>query len=98
MSKVIYSDYTDTAGKNYKTIGENIRHAEESTSAEGVISAVTGEPEEVANALAISANDLHNAVKSLFLPAGNTVVFSNTESESFTEEEIEDIKSRLGIG
>lgn len=96
MSKIIYSDYTDTSGKNYETIGENIRHAEESTSAAGIISAVQSEPE-VANELAISANDLHNAILNLFSGAGNTVSFANTESESLSDDELQMIKTNLGI-
>lgn len=94
MAEQFLADAVDSTGHAYPTVGENIRKGAKEPS---TISAFTHDTDKakMTNALDVSAEDLKHAIVSML--SGERFHFGSLDADALTTEEVNKIKTFLGI-
>lgn len=95
MTKQFFADTVDVSGHAYPTVGENIRNGAKDPSS--IIGAFTDDTDKakMTNTLDVSAQDLKHAIVSML--SGERFHFGSLDADALTTEEVNKIKTFLGI-
>lgn len=95
MAEQFLADTADSTGHAYPTVGENIRKGAKDPSA--IIGTFTDDTDKakMTDALDVSAEDLKHAVVAML--SGEGFHFGSLDSDALTTEQVNKIKSFLGI-
>lgn len=95
MAEQFLADTVDSTGHTYPTVGENVRKGAKDPSA--IIATFTDDTDKakMTNALDVSAEDLKHAVVAML--SGERFHFGSLDSDALTTEQVNKIKTFLGI-
>lgn len=96
MSEQYYSDFIDSKGHSYPTVGENIRNGAKDVSS--IVSSINSNTDsaKVTEAIHVTADVLKTAIVDLL--SGQKANFGGLDTKALTPEQLTKIKTYLGIG